>query len=408
MPSSLAKALIEAGVQHFDTGGTTQGGIGGFFTPQNTYRATAPTISTQDFGPGILNAENESEDVNRQQQSLGQTLLAQSQGLGPSPAQAMLNQETGKNVAATQALIAGARGSSANPGLIARLGAQQGANIEQQAVGQGATLKAQEQLASEGLLGTTTQNQAANDLQEQQIQQSALAAQNAAQTTGQLGATEANAAIATANANNAAATSGGLLGSLGSALTLGLHFADGGIVSYATPTDPRVVLNVPKGVNEFEGVQNALKAIPSGKGAASNPFSTSEIGDTYGSLGEAGNLAGGAGEAVEAAAPLAMLASHGGAVPINMKAGGYIPGHARVHGDSPENDIVPALLSPQEEVLPRSVTMAPDAPQRAKKFVEALQEKEAGSKNYGKVLKARATLKDRVARLEKLCAGGMA
>ena len=42
-------------------------------------------------------------------------------------------------------------------------------------------------------------------------------------------------------------------------------------------------------------------------------------------------------------------------------------------GDHPDNDIVPAMLSPGEVVLPRSVTQHKDAPQKAMEFVKALQ-----------------------------------
>ena len=40
---------------------------------------------------------------------------------------------------------------------------------------------------------------------------------------------------------------------------------------------------------------------------------------------------------------------------ICMKLGGHVGGEAKVEGDSEENDTVPALLSPGELVIPRSV-----------------------------------------------------
>jgi len=40
--------------------------------------------------------------------------------------------------------------------------------------------------------------------------------------------------------------------------------------------------------------------------------------------------------------------------------------------DSTRNDTVPAMLSPGEVVIPRSITLAPDAPERAKAFVAAI------------------------------------
>jgi hypothetical protein len=51
------------------------------------------------------------------------------------------------------------------------------------------------------------------------------------------------------------------------------------------------------------------------------------------------------------------------------RGGGPVPGVAQVKGDSTKNDIVPAVLSPGEIVLPRSVTMAENAPKAAAQFV---------------------------------------
>ena len=56
--------------------------------------------------------------------------------------------------------------------------------------------------------------------------------------------------------------------------------------------------------------------------------------------------------------------------PINFVGGGGVPGRATVPGNSPQNDTVPAQLSPGEVVLPR--TIAHD-PKKARSFVEHLQ-----------------------------------
>lgn len=127
----------------------------------------------------------------QQQQGLAQQYQNIALGQGPNPAQAMLNQQTGQNVANQAALMAGQRGAGANVGLIARQAAQQGANTQQQAVGQGATMQANQSLnALQGLgaqqqaIGNTQQN-VANIAQSQigltQAQQNALAAQAANQ-----------------------------------------------------------------------------------------------------------------------------------------------------------------------------------------------------------------------------------
>jgi hypothetical protein len=60
------------------------------------------------------------------------------------------------------------------------------------------------------------------------------------------------------------------------------------------------------------------------------------------------------------------------APPYMADDGGQVPGKAQVQGDSLRNDRVKALLSPKEIVLPRTVTTAPNAPDRAKAFVQSL------------------------------------
>lgn len=93
------------------------------------------------------------------QGTLGQQLLNQSEGRGPSPAQAQLAQNTQQNVADQAALMAGQRGAGANAGMIARQAGRQGANIQQNAVGQAATLGAQQQLSAQQQLASLSGNQ---------------------------------------------------------------------------------------------------------------------------------------------------------------------------------------------------------------------------------------------------------
>jgi hypothetical protein len=94
---------------------------------------------------------NESNVYNQEQ--------AIANGQGPNPAQAMLNQQTGQNVANQAALMAGQRGASSNAGLIARQAAQQGAATNQQAVGQGASMQANQSLNALNSAGQMAQNQ---------------------------------------------------------------------------------------------------------------------------------------------------------------------------------------------------------------------------------------------------------
>lgn len=62
----------------------------------------------------------------------------------------------------------------------------------------------------------------------------------------------------------------------------------------------------------------------------------------------------------------------GVARPMNMKSGGPVPGMPLVPGDSPQNDVVNAKLSPGEIVLPRSVTQPAPDPNKVLQFLRSL------------------------------------
>lgn len=111
----------------------------------------------------LLNALQQQGGIQNQSNVYGQFQNIAA-GRGPNPAQAMLNQATGQNVANQAALMAGQRGSSSNVGLMARQAAQQGGNLQQQAVGQGATLQAQQALNALNSAGNMANAQVANQI----------------------------------------------------------------------------------------------------------------------------------------------------------------------------------------------------------------------------------------------------
>lgn len=237
-------------------------------------------------------------------------LALQAQGQGPNPAQMALNNATGANVANQAALMAGQRGANQNAGLIARQAAMQGADIQQQAAGQGALMQAQQQqnainsmgsIAGQQVsnLGGATQgySQAAGNQQNNVL--NAIGQQNSANVSAQNAANEANKGRGFGKA----------LGSIGGAITgIGGLFAHGG--------------EVPK---------------PSGSGPRS-------------SLGKA----------------------------LAMQQGGQVPGTAKVKGDSLKNDTVPAMLSPGEVVVPR--TVVEKGPEAAAEFVAAVSARSKSKK----------------------------
>lgn len=159
------------------------------------------------------------------QSSVFNQLQAQANGTGPSVAQTQLNQATGQNVANQAALAAGQRGSSANAGLMARQAGMQGANIQQNAAGQAATLRANETTNALGQMGslanqqvnqqqTGLQNYSNTALNAQSNVLNGIAGQNSAAIQNQAG-------VNSADAQFQSAIIGGIAGGAGAALTAG-------------------------------------------------------------------------------------------------------------------------------------------------------------------------------------------
>lgn len=283
-------------------------------------------------------------------------------GQGPNPAQAQLAQATGQNVANQAALMAGQRGASQNVGLMGRQAAQQGSNIQQQAAGQAATMQANQSLNALGQAGGMANQMAA----QQQNQLQNLLGTTANSVAGQ---NTANAGIAAGNQKAQAGLLGGLMGGVGSALGMA---SGGGVPSSGFGKFLSGAGNTFKpaaneaeygaGYNMGTGIDKALGGLGSVIGKTFAPKPTMMAGEPM------------------SAAPIGMqLAYSGGS--IDYRSGGKLPGKADVKGDSLKNDKVPIMGSPGEIMLPRSVTMHPNAPDEAKKFVQAIMAKQSLGKN---------------------------
>lgn len=309
MKSSLAKALIESGVQHYDLGGIigdiATGGLAEIpnmlkgLTPSNSYQAQLAPTTQSNFAPTIDQAQTNALAVNPQQTQLAQALLSQSQGQGPNPAQAQLAQATGNNIAAQGAMMAGQRGSSSNAGLLARQIAQQGAATQQQAVGQGATLQAEQQLGAQRQLQDLYGQQQAGA---NQLLGTAASAQNS-QNTGNIqnyGQQQGiNSGVAQGNTNAQSQLIGGLLNGGAGAITA--FAAKGGKVENSGAITP-----------------------PDGK-------------------------------------------------PQQLTDGGSVPGKPEYSGNDVRNDTELALLSKGEVVLPNEVTKSADPAKKAAEFMKHLK-----------------------------------
>lgn len=336
---------------------------GAYDTSQNALAQQAALIQALQGQHGLAN-----------QSSIFNQVQGVANGQGPNPAQAMLNNATGQNVANQAALMAGQRGASANPALIARLAAQQGAGIQQNAAGQGAALQAEQSLGALGQLGGMANNQVANQIgavgnynnaaqNQQQMLLNAINAQNSANVQNISQQNAANEGIAGINANNSAKTLGGLFSGLAGAAIPGLGGGlggggaasayTGGPISGGASSLTMPGLGASAGYADGGKVENPKLAAVDKKDRYEDALYPSHIKDMRDMY-------------------------HG--QKLDMQSGGEVPGQAKVSGDSPKNDVVPAKLSPGEVVIPKSVMESDDPASRAAKFVSDLLAKQGSNK----------------------------
>ena len=291
------------------------------------------------------------------QSSVFNQLQGVANGTGPNPAQAQLAQSTGANTANQAALMAGQRGSSANPALIARQAAMQGGANQQQAAGQAATMQAQQSLGAMnqlgGIAGQQVQqqaqgNQAYNQAAQGQQQNllNSIQGQNNAAVGSQASVNAANSAGATAVMGNQAAAIGGLAKGAGSAAGM----AGGGV-----------------------GGGGGGAAMMLAAEGGSVPHFSDFLTQKFASGGKVQALVS-PGERY--LSPGAVKSVEKGANP--MTSGEKIQGTPKVGGakNSYANDTVAKKLDEGGIVLPRSVTQSKTPGKDAHKFVEAILAKD--------------------------------
>lgn len=287
-----------------------------------------------------------------QQQALANQLQGVANGTGPNPVLNQFNQATGQNIAAQSALMAGQRGASSNVGLLARQIAQQGANTQQQAAGQSATLQSQQQMAGlsalqnqQSQLAAGANQQAANQFnsvvglnqtaqQNQNLANTALNAQNTGNINMQSNINASNAGVASAGAAAQGAAVGGIASGVGAAL------AQPAAASTASAASAAAAALYKGGMVESPERYAKGGEVKDGPRSHVTHFMNKTV-------------------AAQPNLPATMLAAQGG----------QIPGKAMVGGNSLKNDVVPAVLSPKEIVIPRSITMGKNAPEKAAAFV---------------------------------------
>jgi hypothetical protein len=238
-------------------------------------------------------------------------LQQQSQGnFGPggSLAQALLQQGMGQNIAGVRSQLASQRGLS--PALAARYAAQQTAALGGQTAQQAGILGLQQQLAAQQQLGQLS--------------------------------------------SQAAQTGGGLAGQI-------YGQARGQEMGQATATSEAALQRLQTLAQSDVGMRQI---------AAQTGMSANEIRAKI----AAANQAAASGDRARQAQIMGSIISAGGQIGASMAAaysGGRIDGVAQVDGDHPQNDTVPAMLSPGEIVIPRTSAKSKKA---AKSFIDSLND----------------------------------
>ncbi len=367
----------------------------------------------QDAGQLNLNRVNQNALQGRMQGFENQ-LQTQAAGGGPSVATTMLNNAQQQNAAQANAMAASQRG--VNPGLALRSAMQSNAGANQAAQAQGVAARQQEQLNAQQMLGQNQGAQASlvNTMQGQGYQNQQYKAGLQAQASN-------------ANAERAQKASSGAIGGLANMAGAAFGMADGGDVpNTAIPqlqTDtsyemfgggskdskkpkgdakasaaPQAAPNSPMGTATVMGDRPApvLLNQPIGPQTQAQAGPQSFIGralgnaqghlDTFGSnmskLGtQLGFAQGGTVPALvspgERYLPPSEVKKVEKGEKSPMKAGEKIPGKPKVGGatNSYANDTVHKKLKEGGIILPRAVTMSPDAEKKAMAFMKALQAK---------------------------------
>lgn len=337
--------------------------------PVQTDQAQAATnqaqggISQQQSFLNALQAQNGIQN----QSNVYNQLQNVASGQGPNPAQAMLANSTGANVANQAALMAGQRGAGANVGLMARQAAQQGGALQQNAAGQAAALQAQQSLGALNQLGGIAGQQVgqqAGALQNYnaltQAQQQAMLGQINAQNTQAIqNASQQNtpnAGLAEVNARSQNNALGGIASGLGTALGSTVGAGINNAITPAAKTPPAL----PKLATGGQvGMQANLKENYKGKSKMGHMLYSSggkvqamvSPGEIYLDPSEAKKVAEGK---------------------MSPMQGERIPGKAKVKGDSQKNDTVEKKLDVGGVVVKRSKANNEES---AKKFVDAIQSK---------------------------------
>lgn len=369
--------------------GTVVGAIGGFIAGLFGGGPQMPNITDPVTGQQITDASGRVVASQAQLQSYANMLqggagpqaqnsaiqlLGQvSNGQGPNPAAAMLQEATAQNVNNQAALAAGQRGASSNVGLLERQAAQVGASTEQAAVGQAASTESAQQLNAATGVGNIAAQQ----------EQAAIGAGSAAgnialgnqgqvlnaQGTYNTNITGGQGNVNTSNTQQFQATEPIIQGTIAGGLA-------GASAAGAVNNTPGVTTTNAQGQPLSQQISNYQ--IPFFKGGEAHPGPHKSHVANYLSF-----FKGGESEVKAMVSPGEIYLSPDhveevkhGADPLKL--GHRIGGKAKVKGDSIKNDTIPATLEEGGVVLPRHIVSGRSS-DRARLFVLKSLAKKRGS-----------------------------
>lgn len=297
-----------------------------------------------------------------QQQSFVNALQQQAlTGTGPSVSTQLLHNQSDANNANAIAMAASQRG--VNPGLALRNATQQNAIANQQAGQTAAAGRIQEQANAQGMASQGLNAMTQNNLSRQNQVMNAQAGYNnnlaGMANTAQQGANAQGLALQNDLSKGFAGAANGLGGAIAGGLTRG----GGGGTNHP-------------GDQDWANFAGAPSANMAQGGAVGGP--QSRIGQHFAGMmmAQGGAVPAMVSPGERYLSPKAVeQVAEGKRAP--MQAGEKIPGEAKVKGakNSYANDTVPKTLEEGGIVLPRSVTQAKDAPDKARAFVEAIMAK---------------------------------
>ena len=386
-----------------------QAGITGIQQPANTTNVGAANAASQEQLANqqqFLNSlqaqgglANQASAMN-QMQGVTNQLQGVANGTGPNPAQAMLAQSTGANVANQAALMASQRGAGANVGMLARQAGQQGAATQQQSAGQAATMQANQSLNALGQMGQMTgmmgqmantqvgqqaaaqQAAASNTLGYNQAQLAALQGQNQANVSMQGNANTANAGIAQGNqafqtgqvsgaekgigaammADGGEVGGSDMMGTIAKMAPMMAMMADGGAVSVAPTPAPAAAPMAPQSsfVSKFLSGDTGSAPDMSG-GAPQSIAGTSEEGASSIGKGIAnqakGSPAAPSPDNIEMPSAPDVAMAKGGKVPVMVSPGErYLPKHTAKQVAAGKKDVMKSSL-----IIPGKAKVAGDS-----------------------------------------------